>query len=239
MSDYGIQLYSLRDRTPSDMEGTLLDLSAIGYRSVEFAGFFNHPAEKIAAMLKQSHLKASGTHTGLQALMEDEQGIADYHLAIGCHDIIIPGHDLDCQEKIDGFILSVNALLPRLADRGLRLSYHNHSFEFLPNKDGSHIYEQLIEKTALCFELDTFWAYAAGRDPLALMEELGPRLTFIHLKDGLKNGEGRPLGLGGAPVKAVHEKAVQMKIPMVVESETLTPSGTQEAQVCMDYLNTL
>ena len=42
---YGIQLYSVRDTTPKDMEGTLRALSEMGYTSVEFAGFFGHSAE--------------------------------------------------------------------------------------------------------------------------------------------------------------------------------------------------
>ena len=60
--------------------------------------------------------------------------------------------------------------------------------------------------------------------------------SVIHIKDGLANREGKPLGLGTAPVAAVYKKAVEMGIPMVVESETLQPDGLTEAKICIDYL---
>ena len=47
---------------------------------------------------------------------------------------------------------------------------------------------------------------------------------------------GTPLGMGTAPVAEVYAKAVEMGLPMVVESETLTPDGITEAQICIDYL---
>ena len=88
-------------------------------------------------------------------------------------------------------------------------------------------------------EIDTYWAYAAGKDPMALMEELKDRLFVIHIKDGFSDRKGMPLGRGTAPVKEVYKKAVEMGIPMVVESETLTPDGVTEAEICFRYLKEL
>ena len=68
------------------------------------------------------------------------------------------------------------------------------------------------------------------------LDELKGRLTFIHIKDGFKGGEGKPLGQGEAPCEAVYRKAVEMGIPMVVESETLQPAGMTEAKVCIEFL---
>ena len=56
---------------------------------------------------------------------------------------------------------------------------------------------------------------------------------------GFKGGKGIPLGEGEAPVAAVREKAIELGFIMVVESETLTPSGLDEAQRCINYLNSL
>ena len=69
-----------------------------------------------------------------------------------------------------------------------------------------------------------------------MMEQLKDRLHFIHIKDGYADRRGEPLGRGTAPVKAVYEKAKAMGIPMIVESETLTPDGLTEAKICFDYL---
>ena len=51
--EYGVQLYSVRDITEKDMEKALKAVSDIGYRFVEFAGFFGHPASEIKAMLAE------------------------------------------------------------------------------------------------------------------------------------------------------------------------------------------
>ncbi|MDD3411586.1 MAG: hypothetical protein PHY12_12345, partial [Eubacteriales bacterium] len=101
--------------------------------------------------------------------------------------------------------------------------------------------EALIAYTAVQLEIDTFWVYAAGQNPVEWMQRLHDlhRLPVIHIKDGLASHEGKPLGLGTAPVAAVYAKALELNVPMVVESETLTPSGADEARVCMAYLKTL
>ncbi len=45
--------------------------------------------------------------------------------------------------------------------------------------------------------------------------------------------------MGTAPVPLVFNKAVEMGVPMVVESETCTPSGEEEARICIEYLRRL
>ena len=126
-----------------------------------------------------------------------------------------------------------------LAAEGIKLGYHNHSHEFVVMPWGSTIHGELERRTEVEFEIDTFWAFNAGLDPVRVMERLKHRMQVIHLKDGFKGGKGIPLGQGEAPVKAVIDYAAANGIKMVVESETLTPSGMDEATACMDYLNSI
>ena len=72
-----------------------------------------------------------------------------------------------------------------------------------------------------------------------LMEKYRDRLHFIHIKDGFSDGEGVPLGKGTAPVEEVFRLAESMGVPVIVESETLTPDGLTEAEICLRYLRTL
>ncbi len=237
--EYGIQMYSVRDITATDMEGALRGLSEMGYKKVEFAGFFGIPAEEIRAMLDKYGLEVSGTHTGWQEVAEHFEETVAYHKAIGNTNIIVPGCDLSTQEKLDEFVKMANEFQPKLAAEGIKFSYHNHSHEFKPNADGSLIYDQLLYRTNLDIEIDTYWAFNAGIDPVQMMERLKDRVRVIHIKDGLMGGEGKPLGMGEAPVAAVYNKALEMGLPMVVESETLTPDGMTEAKICIDYLFSL
>ena len=234
--EYGIQMYSVRDLTEKNMAEALRQVASLGYRNVEFAGFFGHPAEEIRDLLAQYGLRASGTHTGMDAIADHFEETVHYHRTIGCKNIIVPGADLSCQEKLDAFVEKANRFGPLLEREGITLGYHNHAREFLLNADGSAIHEQLVYRTKLRLEIDTYWAWVGMGDPVALMERLRDRIHVIHIKDGDRDGNGRPLGMGQAPCREVWQKAAEMKIPMVVESETLTPSGMKEAEICMEYL---
>lgn len=237
--NYGLQLYSVRDLTPSDLGGTIAKVAKMGYKAVEFAGFFGHTAEEVRKMLDDNGLVCSGTHTSVAEIADHFDEVVAYHRTIGNRNIIIPGEDLSTPEKLDRFVATVNDLIPRLAEQGITLGYHNHSHEFLPTSYGVILHRELELRTALEFEIDTYWAYHAGEDPIALLERLKDRIRVIHIKDGLADGSGRPLGEGTAPVKAVHEYAKAHGLREVVESETLTPDGLTEAKICIDYLRSL
>jgi len=237
--EYGIQLYSVRDLTEKNMEEALRQVSELGYKFVEFAGFFGIPAEEIKGMLDKYGLKVSGTHTGWKEIAEHFEETVAYHKAIGNKNIIIPGGDFSDQKKLDALIDMINEFQPKLAAEGITLGYHNHHKEFLPNKDGSNIEDQLIYRTNVMLEIDTYWAYVGMKNPVALLERLKDRVKVIHIKDGDANGNGTPLGMGEAPVAAVYAKAIEMGLPMVVESETCKPDGMTEAKICIEYLKSL
>ena len=244
--EYGIQMYSLRDATEKDLKAALAAVAEMGYKHVEFAGFFGHSAADVRSWLDAFGLRASGTHTGAAALTEENlaETIA-YHKAIGCDRIIIPGHDLSTADKIDEFVELVNKVQPILAAEGIKLGYHNHSHEFVPNADGQIIHTELEQRTNMFFQIDTFWAWNAGLDPVATLERLADRVPVIHIKDGIAAAEpaghadGKPLGAGAAPIAAVRAKAIELGMELVVESETLTPDGPTEAKVCIDWLKSV
>ncbi len=246
--DYSIQLYSCRDAMKADMEGTLKRIAEIGYKLVETAGFFDRTAEEFKAIIDNYGLKVSSTHTGWQALDKDNfDATVKFHKTIGTRDIIIPGFGFgESREQLDNFIKFVNEVQPKLEAEGMRLAYHNHSAEFVPTSYGAMVEEELAEKTNVDFEIDTFWAFNAGLDPVATLEKYKDRLHFIHVKDGFMGADhtastakGMPLGMGEAPVPAVYAKALELGVQMVVESETQTPDGLTEAEICFKYLKSL
>lgn len=236
---YGIQMYSLRDITDKKMDYALKSVAEMGYSFVEFAGFFNIPADEIKAMLDNYGLYCSSTHTGWQEVANNFDATVEYHKIIGNKNIIIPGADLSTQEKIDSFVNMLNEFGPKLKAEGIDFHYHNHSHEFLPNSDGSLIHKQLEERTDILFQIDTYWAFAAKKDPVEMITRLKDRIRVIHLKDGDGGHKGYSLGEGIAPVKAVRAKALELGFTMVVESESLDPDGVSEVKRCIDYLKKL
>ena len=179
---YGLQMFSVRDVTEQDMEGALRQVAEMGYASVEFAGFMGHPAEQIKAWLDQYGLEVSGTHTGMALLTDEllEETIA-YHKAIGCKNIIVPYEKFATKADIDAFVDRVKVIEPKLKEAGITLQYHNHDHEFKPNEDGLIAEEELLQRTDILLEVDTYWVYAAGKDPVELLTEPKDRLSDIHL----------------------------------------------------------
>ena len=88
---YGIQLYSVRDAMEVDFEGTLKKVAEMGYTYVEFAGFFNHSAEEVKALLDKYGLVVTGTHSHIDGLRAGaiEETIA-YHKTLGNTHYILP-----------------------------------------------------------------------------------------------------------------------------------------------------
>src|SRR5262249_5107927 len=64
----GIQLVTLRSVASKNLEGTLPQVAAIGYREVELAGYYNHPASEVRALLDRYRLTAPSAHIDLPEL---------------------------------------------------------------------------------------------------------------------------------------------------------------------------
>lgn len=236
MSHYGIQLYSVRDITEKDLKGALERVAALGYKNMEFAGFFGNSSEAVKGWLEACGLTASGTHTPLSALDNDLEGTVKYHKEIGCFDLIIPGAPTKTKAEVDELVEKMNKYNELLKKEGIRLHYHNHAREFMPNDDGVIANEELLKRTDILFEIDTYWVYVAKRNPIEVLDEFGKRVKFIHLKDGSPDGKGTALGEGTAPVKAVLKKALIEGYSVIVESEGLDPTGIEEVGRCMEFL---
>ena len=251
--EYGIQMYSVRDIAETDLRLALEEVAKAGYKYIEFAGFFGHPAADVKKWLDEYGLTVIGTHTGTGALAPDViDETIQYHLDIGCNKLIIPSANWKREENYNENIPFINEANEKLAKAGITLAYHNHSGEFQPTKYGKIIENELIEKTSIKLEIDTFWVFNAGVDPVEFCESIKDRITLIHLKDGYSyevwdeekgkmrtKVQGKSLGEGKAPVKAVREWALANGITMVVESENLDPNGVEEVRRCMSFLRSL
>lgn len=252
-TEYGLQMWSLRDITKNSMRYALEEMANMGYKYVEFAGFFDYTAEQIRIWLDTFGLECSGTHTGMDLIKPEniDKTIA-YHQAIGCKNLIVPAADWSSQEKMDANIALLNEAQKKLAAAGIALGYHNHSREFFPTSYGKIIEDEVIARTSVELEIDTFWAFNAGLDVISYLDAHKDRIRVIHLKDGFPsaddcknfdhvhdNVKGKSVGSGKAPVKLVREWAKKNGKLMVVESEGLDPTGLEEVRRCIDFLHAL
>ena len=238
--EYGVQMYSVRDIAEKDFNAAIQAVAKLGYKKLEFAGFFDKTADEVCRYMEDAGVVCGGTHSNCKLLFPEtiDETIA-YVKAIGNRRFIIPGATLNTLEQIDDFVSVVNAAEKKLSAAGIDLAYHNHSKEFVTMYWGNTIHNELAQRTDMKFEIDTYWAFNAGVDPVVLCERLKDRIPVIHLKDGFFGGRGVALGEGEAPVKRVYDMAIRNGFDIVVESEGLNPTGVEEVGRCMDYLKKL
>ncbi len=252
-TEYGLQMYSVRDLAKDSLEVALKKVAEMGYKYIEFAGFFDNSPEDVKSWLDKYGLICSGTHTGIPAILPEtiDETIA-YHKAIGCDNLIVPACDWSTPEKCDEVINALNFAQKKLAENGICLGYHNHSKEFFPTADGIVFEDEVLKRTDAKIQIDTFWLYNTGMDVIDYLEKYKDRISVIHLKDGIPSADenknydhvhdgvqGFSVGEGNAPIKEIREWAIKNNILMVVESEDLNPTGLEEVERCIKYLRTL
>ena len=85
-----IQLYTLRDLLAKDVDGTLAQVAAAGYKDVEFAGFYGKTANEIRSLLDKHGLKTSSAHIPLTDFQTRLDGVVDDLVTLGAGWGIVP-----------------------------------------------------------------------------------------------------------------------------------------------------
>ncbi|TXK81882.1 sugar phosphate isomerase/epimerase [Paenibacillus sp. N3.4] len=249
----GVQLYTLRDDMAQDMEGTLRQVAKLGYEGVEFAGYYDKPADELKALLDELGLKAIGSHISLERLRNNLQGEIDYLHTIGAKYAICPyvaAEDRENVEQWKAIIAECEAFAKETNKQGLQFLYHNHDFEFHFKINEEFVFDAMYVKTgedAINVEMDVCWVQFAGQDPLAYIAKYAGRLPLVHFKDFTKDEEGKlvtlELGLGDVPLKEVITAAEQAGVEwLVVEQDNcqkppLTSVANSLEWVKANYLN--
>lgn len=202
----GIQLYGVRDHLETDPVSTIRKTVGMGYRNLEAAngdatgssGFgLGMDAPELKALLDELGAVISGAH-----IRPFDSGNAESILAycrgVGCRDIIIPIDFFRDETDLAAKCRQYNEMGRLCEAEGMRLLYHNHYHEF-QQVGGESILDIIAESTDsryLNFEIDTFWALRAGRDPVQVLRHYGSRVKRIHIKDFALPGETtNPLNL--------------------------------------------
>lgn len=198
-----VQLYTLREECAKDFPGTLREISQIGYGGVQFAGFHGHEPKALKKILDETGMKAAGLHVGLNELLERGEELADAAEVLGTVDLICPSipDALRTEEGYKGVRSDLNAIAAKLKGRGIRISYHNHAFEFETTVDGKDALSYLVEpvaENAVLAELDVYWLKKAGHDPVSFLAPYGGRMPIVHMKDMTDDEEATfaPIGTG-------------------------------------------
>lgn len=199
----GVQLYTVRDSMAKGVEKTLQALAGIGYREVEFAGYFTHSAKEIREFLARYGLDAPSTHVSGETVLDDPAPFTDLAAGIGHDYVTIAYAQPENRRTIDDYRRwagVANRLGEACRRRGMRAAWHNHDFEFQPI-GGVTPFEVLLAETdpaLVDFELDFFWAREAGRDIGEVLAMAPGRFTMAHIKD--RNVAGHMVDVGDGTI---------------------------------------
>lgn len=242
----GLQLYTLRDVTNEDFEGTLRQVAAMGYQGVEFAGYGGIEAEKMRDLLQELGLTAIGSHIGLQILDEQIEEEIAYLQTIGAKYAICPWLPSDQRdaEAWQGHFVKLAQFGKRFREAGISFCYHNHEFEFEVEIDGEPVFDVLYERIGaelLKVEMDIGWVQYAGKDPLAYISKYEGRLPLLHLKDYRESTEEGidtvELGRGELALLPIIQRAEQSGVEwIIVEQDTCANPPLESVAESMQWL---
>jgi sugar phosphate isomerase/epimerase len=201
----GVQLYTVRDDLGRDFEGTLAKIAGLGFKEVEFAGYFNRTPQQVRDVLAKSGLTSPSAHVDYASLTKDWDKVLNTAKTIGHQYVIVAWLDESLRKEPDIWKKTAerfNRAGAAAKAAGLEFAYHNHNFEFAP-ADGKLPYDMLLETCdpkLVKMEMDLCWITAAGKDPLDYFRRYPGRFPLVHVKGLSKKPD---LTNGMAPIDTV------------------------------------
>ena len=238
----GLQLWTVRNQLEEDEAKTLKAVADAGYKQVEMGRVIG--SESIFKKAKelgmgvtssfvdwQSVLGIKGKHPELKAIVAQAKEWQLEHLVFG---YIGKGHR-ETVDLVKKTAAKANEFGSMCNDAGIKLCYHNHSFEFKPvdgDTTGFDVLMAELDNEKCKFELDVFWAKIGGWDPIETMRKLNGRISQVHLKD-LKEGAKIEFDESAVP-KDAFEECGDGSIDMAEVMKVAEEVGAEQCHVEQD-----
>ena len=194
----GVQLYTVRDAMAADFEGTLRTLFDLGYRQVEFAGYFERSPGEVKQLLASLNLSSPSAHFSVDEFRDPETMLNT--AVVAGHQTAVMAWLPDAMRTEAGYAEAaglLNAAAVLALPLGIQVAYHNHDFEFAPLGDTTG-FDRLMQEAdpSVEVELDIYWSTLAGIDLETLLFAYPGRFALCHLKDMNANKEMQDVGSG-------------------------------------------
>ncbi len=193
ISDFGLQLYTLRDVIGDDPEEILRQVAEFGYKQIEsYEGqlgmFWGMGNTGFRQYLDELGLTMISSHANV---FQDYEQKVEELAEIGVPYIVCPW--IGAQDTIDDYIemaATFNQLGEIANEAGLKFAYHNHAYTF-HELEGEIPQAVLMDNTdpdLVEYQMDIYWVVAGGHDPVEWLQRYPGRFTSSHVKD-FANGE--------------------------------------------------
>ena len=244
LGSIGVQLYTVRELMRRDFEGTLNQVAQIGFREVEFAGYFGRTPQQVLAALNQAGLTAPGSHIDIGLLERDwPRTVADARV-MGHRYLIVAWTPAERRRTLDDW-RRIGALFTRAGEaaqrEGVTFAYHNHDFEFAP-LEGRVPFDVLLESSDpryVKIEMDLFWIRKGGQDARAYFERWPGRFPCVHVKDMAADGRMVDVGAGAMDWRGLLSHRRQAGIQHYFVEHDEPPDPLASIRAGYEYLHRL
>lgn len=194
----GFQVYPVRDLIAKDFAGTLRQIAALGYRTVEmcspsgyaksgFASLAGMKAGEIRRVIQTAGLRCESSHFQFREMKENLEERIAFAKELGLKQMIVASFGLRKDATLadwTGAAAELNRIGERTRKAGIQLGYHNHDGEF-KQIDGVLIYDALMKTLDPQLVKMQFQAsvISLGFAAPPLFQKYPGRFVSLHLMD--------------------------------------------------------
>ena len=210
----GCQTYPVGKMIEKDFEGTLKQLSTIGYRMIElcspptyqgsgFGPLVGRKASDIRKTIHDAGLGCESCHFGFKELKENLDDRIAWSKELGLKQMILASFGLKPEAAMSDWARAAGELNPigeKVQKAGLQLGFHNHHGEF-KELDGVLIYDKLMSEfdpklVKMQFQVAVI---SAGYEAATYFNKYPGRFISMHLADWSPT-EKKPVPIGSGAV---------------------------------------
>ncbi len=188
--EIGAQSYTVRKycQTAEDLAATLKKIAAIGYRNIQLSAIGPIEPEIVRELCDRNGLRIVLTHNPEKDFLENPEEMIRRNRLYGCKYIGIGSmpQRYRTAEGVEQFAKDFRPAAEQIRAAGLKMMYHNHSFEFERMPDGRTMMDRLLDlfpADLMGVTADTYWLHYGGMDVYSWLEQHAERLHCVHLKD--------------------------------------------------------
>ena len=218
----GCQTYPVREMLGKDFDGTLKELAAIGYKTIEMcsppgyekSGFGSLMGIKASELKKRIHAAGLGCESCHYQFSEMKDSLDErmaFAKELGLKQMIVSTFALPRTATMADWVRAageLNKIGEKTKKSGLQTGFHNHAFEF--NKlDGVLIYDKLLSEldadlVKMQFQVSVI---SQGYEAATYFEKYPGRFCSIHLQDWSKEKGMVAIGQGAVDWKKLFSTA--------------------------------
>ena len=172
----GCQTWPVREMIAKDFPGTIKQLAAAGFRTIElcspvgyadsgFAGLAKYKGAELRKILGDAGVSCISSHFGIDELRKDQQRAIDWAKDVGLTQMLVPsldGPEKPTMDDVKKAADEYNKMGEQAAKAGIQQGLHNEGFE-LSMVEGKRTYDVLrLGPKHACPPVRTIWLGSAS-----------------------------------------------------------------------------